>query len=499
MTHTMRRLGIAVIIMLTALMANLTYIQVVKAGDLRHDAHNRRTNFEEFSRARGQITAAGGVVLAQSKPTNDQYLYQRMYPGGPAYANLTGYYSLRYGSTGMERLENDLLAGSDPQLWVDQISDFLTGRDPQGGNVEFTISPTVQTAAYQGLAKQDMVGAVVAIEPKTGAVLALASTPSFDPDPIASHDDETSATAYNEIANASPSPVLDRSIGAVYPPGSTFKLLVAAAALENGMSPDDLLTSAATITLPETGGATLSNYGKSVCANATGGMVPLHVALARSCNTAFAQLAMELGRDTLTDMAEALGIDGEPDKISGYPVVASRIGSMTSPDGEDDLGAIAQSGIGQRDVAVTPMALAQMTATIANGGKQMTPYLLAKTTRPDLSVISTTQPDPATTAISKKTSKYLRDMMIESERYTAGSGQIAGLTIASKTGTAEHGADPKNTPPHAWYVAFAPADDPQIAVAVLVTDGGGRGLDATGGTVAAPIGRSVISAALAGG
>ena len=488
----MRRLGMAVIVMVALLLANLTYIQVFKAVSYRNDPNNKRTVLEEYSRDRGQITADGGVVLAQSTPTDDQYRYRRSYPGGAMYANLTGYYSLRYGPTGLERLQNDLLSGDDPELWVDRLSDLITGRDPQGGNVQLTVVPAVQKAAYEGLAKKGYVGAVVAIQPSTGAILAMASTPSYDPTPLASHSEKTQRSAYNKLVDQSPSPILDRAIGAVYPPGSTFKLVVTAAALQHGYTPDTAVPGTPTITLPDTGGATLSNFEHETCGTGGGSPVPLTEALAYSCNTAYATVAMSLGAAELKKQAAAFGIDGQDWDLDGFPVAGSRTGEMA------DDAAVAQSGIGQRDVALTPLADAVVAATIANHGRRMEPYLVAKTTRPDLSVITQTEPTSQGQAIPATVAHEIRDMMIETEKVTPGSGQIKGLTIASKTGTAEHGTDPKNTPPHAWYVAFAPADDPQVAVAVLVTNGGDRGLDATGATVAAPIGRAVIAAALAG-
>jgi len=277
----------------------------------------------------------------------------------------------------------------------------------------------------------------------------------------------------------------------VYPPGSTFKLVIAAAALQNGYTPQSLVTGEPTINLPDTGGATLSNFGGASCANGGGADVPLLEALAFSCNTAFAQVAMAVGAPAIRQQATALGVDGNPVDI-GMDVVGSRLGDIP------DTAALAQTGIGQRDVAVTPFQMAWITATIANGGDRMVPHLIAKTTKPDLSVISQTSPESLGQAIPIPVADQIRDMMIESEKQTLGSGSISGLTIASKTGTAEHGTDPKNTPPHTWYTAFAPADNPKVAVAVMVENGGDLGLDATGSKVAAPIGRSVIAAALAG-
>jgi peptidoglycan glycosyltransferase len=487
----LRRLGVAVIVMIGLLLANIAYTQVIKADDYRADPNNKRTLVAEYSRQRGQITAAGGVVLARSDPVNDQYEYQRVYPGAEVYADLTGYYSMRYGPTGLERNQNEILSGESPELIAGQLSDLITGRDPRGGNVDLNIVPAVQQAAYSAMTEKNYVGAVVAIEPSTGKILAMVSTPSYDPNPLASHSDEVQRQAYNALVNADPSPLVNRAIGAVYPPGSTFKLVIAAAALQNGYTPQTPVTGDSTINLPDTGGATLSNFGGATCGNGGGADVPLIEALAFSCNTAFAQVAMAVGAGPIRQQAAALGVDGNPVDI-GMDVVGSRLGDVP------DTAALAQTGIGQRDVAVTPFQMAWITATIANGGDRMVPHLIAKTTKPDLSVISQTSPESLGQAIPIPVANQIRDMMIESEKETPGSGGISGLTIASKTGTAEHGTDPKNTPPHTWYTAFAPADDPTVAVAVMVENGGDLGLDATGSKVAAPIGRSVIAAALAG-
>jgi len=495
MKRPLRKVGTAVVVLMTILLVNITYIQVVKSDAYRQDPNNTRTLVDEYNRQRGQIVASGGVVLARSDPSTDQFRYQRVYPGGATYAMLTGFYSMRYGPTALERTYNEILSGDDPRLIVDRLSDLITGRDPRGGNIELTVVPAVQKAAYEGLTSRDYVGAVVALDPGTGAILALATSPSFNPNPLASHSEATQRKAYNALVapadpNA-PSPLLNRATQAVYPPGSTFKQVVAAAALQNGYEPDSMVTGDATITLPGTGGATLSNYNGGTCADAGGDDVPLHVAFAHSCNTAFAEVGMDIGANALKDQSAALGIDGQPTEV-GLPVAASRTGDMA------DDASVAQSSIGQRDVAITSMANAIIAATIANGGERMNPHLVGRITKPDLSVLSETEPSSAGQAIPAEVADELRAMMIESEQDMTGGG-MSGIQVASKTGTAEHGVDSKNTPPHGWYVAFAPADDPKVAVAVLVENGGDKGLAATGATIAAPIGHEVIAAALGTG
>lgn len=495
----LRRIGTAMLVMLSLLLVNLAYTQVIKASDYASNPLNRRTQLADFNRQRGQISAAGGVVLASSVPSDDQFRYQRSYPRGAAFANLTGYLSLRYGKTGLESSQNALLSGDDPALTVTNLSDLVTGRDPRGANVELTVVPKLQQVAYDQLASKNLTGAVVALQPKTGAVLAMVTSPSFNPNPLASHSTDTQREAYNKLREAltttAPDPTVNRAIESVYPPGSTFKLVVSAAALQNGFTPNSAVTGVNRITLPGTRGATLSNYGGETCGNGGGSDVTLTQALAHSCNTAFAEVAMKVGAAKLKEQAAAFGV-GEPATIAGLPGATSRVGDLP------DQAAVAQSGIGQRDVAFSPMQNAEVVASIANAGQRMQPYLVSRVTKPDLSLLSSTEPTSMGQAVPAEVAGQIRDMMRESEKdlqSSLGLGRLAQYDIASKTGTAEHGADPKTTPPHAWYVAFAPATDPQIAVAVFVADGGDRGLSATGASVAGPVGHAVIAAALGAG
>ena len=482
-----RRVAIAVMAMILVLMANLTYVQVVKASDYRNDPRNQRVLLAEYSRKRGQISAEG-QVLARSVETDDRLRYQREYPDGPAYSTVTGYYSVIYSASGIERSEDEVLNGSDDRLFVRRLSDLITGRDPSGGNVVLTVDPAVQQAAYDQLTGQRYAGAVVALRPQTGEILAMVSTPSFDPNPLASHNSEEQKAAWARYTDADPPVLVNRAISETYPPGSTFKLIDTAAALQNGYTPDSPLTAAPTITLANTN-TTLENFAGTPCG--TGATATLREALARSCNTAFAELAGALGEQKLREQAEAFGI-GTALSVP-MTVVPSSLGDIP------DTASLQQSGIGQRDVRLTPMQNAMVVAAIANGGQVMAPYLIQQIQSPELDPIDTTEPDRLGQAIPANVASTLTELMIGSENRTQGGGKITGVQIASKTGTAEHGADPKNTPPHNWYVAFAPAQNPQIAVAVLVEDGGDRSLEATGGSRAAPIGRAVIAAALRGG
>ncbi|SNR28144.1 peptidoglycan glycosyltransferase [Haloechinothrix alba] len=488
MNTPLRRVGIAMLAMIVLVLAHATYIQVFKADEYRADQRNQRVLLDEYSRERGQIVSQfDGQVLAHGEPTSGRLQYLRRYSEGPMYAPVTGYYSWRYGSAGLERARNDILSGNDARLFVRRLSDMITGRDPRGGHVQVTIDPNVQRTAYETMTDRDFTGAVVALKPDTGEILGMVSTPSYDPNALATHDGEAQEEAWTAMSEDPSKPMSNRAIRETYAPGSTFKLVTTAAALEDGATPDTEVTSASSITLPNTQ-TQLQNFGGQTCPGST-----LEDALAYSCNTAFAELAGELGASTLRSTAENFGI-GKSDLDIPMRVAMSSVGQLS------DEASLYQSGIGQRDVRLTPLQVAQLAATVANDGTAMRPQLVKSLLAPDLSTISDYSDDELTgePALSEENAEILRDMMIESEENTAGGGKRDDLTIASKTGTAEHGADPKNTPPHAWYTAFAPADDPEVAVAVLVESGGDRGLAATGGSVAAEIGRMTIDSALRG-
>lgn len=488
MNTPLRRVAMAVMVMVVALLANATYVQVIKADDLRADPRNSRVLLDEYSRQRGQISASG-QVLAASRATDDRYKYLREYPNPYPYAPVTGFYSMQYGSAGLERTEDPILNGSDNRLFSQRFFDLVSGRDPRGGNVVTTLNPAMQQVAYDQLTSKGYTGSVVAIEPSTGRILTMVSTPSYDPNLLASHDGAETTKAWDEL-NADPNdPLVNRAISQTYPPGSTFKVLTTAAALGNGATPDDQLTAAPQITLPGTS-TTLENYNGSTCGpNPT---ASLRDAFARSCNTAFVELGIKDGADAIRDEASAFGIGPNTPAIP-LPVADSTVGDIS------DDAALGQTSIGQRDVAVTPLENAVIAATVANGGVRMQPNLISQLQAPDLTDLSTPSPVSMGQAISPAVAATLTDLMIGSENFTGGDGKIPGVQIASKTGTAEHGVNPRETPPHAWYIAFAPAQNPTVAVAVIVENGGDRGLAATGGSVAAPIGRAVIAAGIQGG
>ncbi|MGE2732747.1 D,D-transpeptidase PbpA [Mycolicibacterium vaccae] len=487
MNTSLRRISVMIMALVVLLLANATLTQVFTADGLRADPRNQRVLLDEYSRQRGQISA-GGQPLAYSVATEGRFRFLRVYPDPQTYAPVTGFYSLSYSSAGLERAEDQILNGSDERLFGRRLADFFTGRDPRGGNVTTTIKPQVQQAAWDAMQEGcngPCRGAVVALEPSTGKILSMVSAPSYDPNLLATHDMAEQSAAWQQLRDDPGSPLINRAIAETYPPGSTFKVITTAAALQSGATPATELTAAPRIPLPQST-ATLQNFGGNPCGGAP--TATLEYAFAHSCNTAFVELGLETGADALRGTAREFGIDDVP---AGIPlqVAESTVGPIS------DGAALGMSSIGQRDVALTPLQNAVVAATIANRGVTMQPYLVDSLQGPDLSNIATTSPTEERRAVTEQVADTLTDLMVAAEQVTQQKGAIAGVQIASKTGTAEHGTDPRNTPPHAWYIAFAPAQAPKVAVAVLVENGGDR-LSATGGAVAAPIGRATIAAAL---
>jgi penicillin-binding protein A len=482
MNTPLRRISLVVIAMFLALMGAATWVQYVQAAQLNADPRNVRTLYREYDNFRGPIVV-GGEPIATSTPVDDPFGYLRAYASGPLYAHVTGYYSIVYGRTGLERAANDVLTGTADSLFLSRVQDLVTGRQPQGSSVELTVVPAVQQAAAEALGGQR--GAVVALDPATGAILAMVSSPSFDPNLLAAHDIGQVNEAYRALDDDPASPLVNRAIaGDTYPPGSTFKLIDAAAALESGMTPDTPLPAPDVLPLPASS-AEIRNFGGASCGG--GGPVSLTEALRISCNTAFAQLGLDLGADALREQAEQFGW--------GAPLqVPLRVTPSRFPE-DPDQPQTALTAIGQHDVRVTPLQMAMVTAAIANGGEQMAPYLVATVRSPDLDVVEEASPDVLRTPISEATATALRDMMVQVvETGTGTAARISGVQVAGKTGTAQTADD---AGPHAWFTAFAPADAPQVAVAVMVENGGSLGNEATGGRVAAPIARAVIEAVLA--
>jgi peptidoglycan glycosyltransferase len=486
---TIRRLASVVMVMFLALMVSTTWVQFVKADGLNNDNRNVRKIYRQFNIARGPIVA-GGETIAESVPSDDPFGFQRVYSDGDAelakmYAPVTGFFSLVNGSTAIESSENEFLSGQADALWIDRLQDLLTGRRSQGSSVEVTIDPKVQKAAWDALGGQR--GAIVAVEPKTGKILAMVSKPSFDPNELAVHSTRQAGARYQELLNADNNPLVNRTIGSLYPPGSTFKLVTGAAALESGgLQANSQISAPHRFRLPGTS-HNLRNFGDEVCSGS--GKMTLTDAMRISCNTAFASLAVDLSGDTMRDQAEKFGFGKAFEvpmrsAVSRYPAKSDKF----TPD------RVALTGIGQGDVTSTPLQMAMISAAIANHGEMMQPYLVQTVRDPQLDVVEQASPHALGTAISSSTADALKDMMVAVVRNGTGtSAQISGVDVAGKTGTAQTTA---TAPPHAWFTAFAPANDPQVAVAVIVEHGGNLANEATGGRVAAPMARSVIQAVL---
>ena len=477
MNAPLRRVAISVLVLFTLLIVNVNVIQVVRSEELRSDGRNTRVLVEEYDSERGSIVVSG-TEIANSVPTDDRLTYLRQYPQGEVYAPVTGYYSLVYGNAQLERAADDVLSGDDARLFTRRLADLFTGRDPSGGDVVLTMDPAVQETAMAGL--DGVTGAVVALDPSTGAVLGMASTPTYDPNELSSHEPAAIREYAAGLDGREIDPRLNRAIDARYSPGSIFKVVVSAAALSTGeYTPDTVIPAPQELVLPGTS-TPLENFGGSACAPS--GRQSLLDALTVSCNTAFAQLGIDLGEQQVRDMAEAFGITGEGLEIP-LTVEGSTLGEIEN---DAQLGV---SSIGQQDVQLTPLQAAMIASAVANDGTLMSPYLVDQVRAPDLSVIDQTDPEELSEPFSADVADQLAEMMTSVVENGSGRrAKVPGATVAGKTGTAENAG-----PDHNWFIGFTPADDPQIAVAVFVANGGG-----TGGDVSAPIARDVMQAYLDG-
>ncbi len=459
MNTSLRRISVTIMALIVLLLANATLTQVFTADGLRADPRNQRVLLDEYSRQRGQISA-GGQLLAYSVSTDGRFRFLRVYPN-PAGLRaghrvlLAELFERRAWSAPRTPSSTAPTSGCSGGGWPTSSP----AATPAAAMSRPPSIPQVQQAAWDAMedgCNGPCKGAVVALEPSTGKVLAMVSSPSYDPNLLATHDIQAQSTAWQQLRDNPDSPLLNRAISETYPPGSTFKVITTAAALQAGATENTQLTAASRIPLPDST-ATLENYGGAACG--AGPTASLRDAFAKSCNTAFVQLGINTGADALRSTAMAFGLDSPPPTIP-LQVSESTVGPIA------DAAALGMSSIGQKDVALTPLQNALVAATIANKGVTMRPYLVDSLKGPDLANISTTAPREERRAVSEQVANTLTDLMVAAEQVTQQKGAIAGVQIASKTGTAEHGTDPRNTPPHAWYIAFAPASAPKVAVAV---------------------------------
>jgi peptidoglycan glycosyltransferase len=480
MIRQINRVTAVLLVFILALIANVSYLQVFKADEYRNQAGNQRMLLSEYSRERGAILI-GSATIAQSVPTDDTLKYLRTYEDGATYAAITGFYSMIYGASGLESTENSVLAGNDSRFFVDRFQQLIAGRKPKGGAIRLTINSAAQEAAMKAL--DGRTGAVVALDPQTGAILALASSPSFDPNVLSSHDAANIQENYEALNSDEAQPMLNRALNMTLPPGSVFKLVTAAAALESGQyDAKTEIPGPRRMDLPLSD-KTLGNWNDKSCG--TDDITNLKSALAISCNTAFALLGIELGASTLADQAEKFGFE------STFEIPLSAATSRF-PSNLDDA-QTAMSAIGQFDVRATPLQMAMVVAAIANNGVLMQPYIVDQILGPDLNVLESTTPRQIRQAVSEATADSLLDLMVNVvENGTGSNAQISGVSVGGKTGTAEN--DP-NEPAHAWFVSVADTNDPSIVVAVVLENGGGA-TEVSGNKLAAPIAREVMRAVL---
>ncbi|MGH2705760.1 MAG: peptidoglycan D,D-transpeptidase FtsI family protein [Actinomycetota bacterium] len=481
MNRQIRAVGYVALALFGLVFLNLNWIQLVRANRLANDPGNVRLLLKEYAIERGPILAADvTTTLAQSQPTPSESLkFVRTYPTGPLFAHVAGYYSIVFGRDRLERSYNKALTGSGGVLTMQDLGDRLLGRGEKGDSVVITIDSRVQKATTDAIGSN--AGAVVALDPLSGDVLALVSTPSFDPNPLSGHDTTAMRNIWKQLHADAAKPLLNRATAESYPPGSTFKVVTAAAAIENGKGIDTSFPPVAEYLAPQTS-RPIANFGGRSC----GG--DMAAALKVSCNAYFARLGAELPRGALAETAKKFGF-GEIPPLD-LRSAASRVPS------EEELRSpafAAQASIGQFNVSATPLQMALVAAGIANDGKVPVPRLLKEIRDARGAIVEQAKSKIWKEAVSATTAATVRDLMVQVvDAGTARAAAIPGVRVAGKTGTAQVGRE--GAPPHAWFIAFAPADAPRIAVAVVVENGGNLGDEATGGRVAAPIARKVIEA-----
>lgn len=482
MRRPIRRVSTLLLVMFLGLFGSSTMIQAVQADTLHADPRNTRTLYDSFAVERGSIVV-DGVQVALSTPSNDEFEWQREYPMGPLYAPVTGYNTLGQGNTGIEGAMNAELTGSANSQFLDQILATLTGQDPAGSSVELTIDHDAQQAAADALGGRE--GAVVALDPETGDVLAMYSSPTFDPNAFASHNTAAVTETYNQLLADPEQPLQNRAIaGDLYYPGSVFKLVTVAAALESGrFDLQSEFDNPATLPLPQST-SEVRNASRETCG--PGEQATLETSLVLSCNIPIAQLGQELGQDALAEQAAAFGY-GQPLDIplavtpSSYPTGLDEAQTMLT-------------AFGQYDVRVTPLQVAMTTAAIANDGTMMRPNMVDRVLAPNLDVLDDPEPTIQGNPISAETAAALRGAMeLGVSEGLASNAAIPGVTVGGKTGTAETGEN--NEPFNLWFTGYGETDDRSVAVAVVVVPDENIVGD-TSNVIAAPIGRAVIEAVL---
>ncbi|CAM5624977.1 penicillin-binding protein [Streptomyces spiroverticillatus] len=482
MNKPLRRVAIFCGILVLALLVRVNWVQFVQGDKLKNHGDNRRVLVERYAHPRGDIIVDGKAVTGSVEAKNGDLKYKRTYKDGAMWSPVTGFASQVYGATQLEKIHDGILSGTDDRLFFDRTLALFSNEEKKGGNVVTTLNGDAQRAAYEGLKGKK--GAVAALDPKTGKILALASTPSYDPSKIAGMGD---ADAWKQLdKKVNPDDIsLNRALRQTYPPGSTFKVVTAAAALEHGKvsNIDDPTDTPLPWTLPDTR-TELKNEGDIPCKNAT-----LRVALQWSCNTVFGKLGVDVGKDAMKETAEKFGFNSEQ-----FTPVRSNASVWPK---KLDRPQTALSSIGQFETAATPLQMAMVTAAIANDGKLMTPYMVDKLTDPNLDVVKQTDPTEMSQPLSADNAQKVQQLMETVVKEGTGKrAQIDGVTVGGKTGTAQHGVNNEGNP-YAWFISYAKTDKGSpVAVAVVVEDSEAARGDISGGGLAAPIAKNVMKAVL---
>jgi peptidoglycan glycosyltransferase len=514
---SIRRVAAALGVLFLAIFVNLNIQQIALSKSYRDKPGNQRTLYAQYAVPRGDITV-DGTAVAHSKATSGTLKYLRTYPQGPVYAPVTGFYSLSatpstfLGTTGIETAEDSVLSGDDSRLFGTRLTDLLTGRNPRGGSVELTLDKSTQQTAYDQLIKsadgKPRRGAVVALDPRTGAILAAVSTPSYNPSKLALHDSGEVNRAYRRLTHDPAHPLLNRAFNEVYPPGSTFKVVVSAAALKAGVKPDQKLI-APNGYYPETGQTASScpagsvncieNFDGESCDG--GQFATLAYSLAKSCNTTFAALAVEqLGGQRIAEQAKLFGFDANSQLQVPVPVAKSTVGTTADLNAK---GFLARTAFGQQDVRMTPLQGAMIASAVANDGTLMQPYLVSRELAPNLDELAKTEPTQLDQAVDPTLDQQLQSMMEGVVTAPEGTGHAAAIpdaVVGGKTGTADTGRKLPNgqdEAPDAWFIGYAMVNGvPKVAVAVIIENGGVNGDETTGGAAAAPVAKAVMEAYL---
>ena len=481
MNRELRRVVFVIIAMFMSLLVSSSIIHVVAADSLAQDPRNVRSVYDSYKTQRGAILV-DGEPIAISEKSDDRFHYLRNYKS-EMYSAVTGFFSFYQGATGLESKMNSYLTGKNSTQFFEQVNALLSGNPVTGASIELTIDPVVQKAAWDAMG--NLKGAVVAIDPKTGNILAMVSKPGFDANQLAVHDGTVSGTNYANLLADKNSPLVNKAIsGSLYAPGSVFKILVASAAIESGKyTPESTLPNPVKFKLPGTN-TYVQNSGEGKC----GGKATVSIAdaLRFSCNVPFAQLGIALGQDAIRAQAEKFGFG---DAIE----IPLRSTASVYPKNMDDA-QVGLSSFGQFDDRVTPLQIAMISAAIANNGTLMKPNLIENVVSANLSSLYAPTPQVYGTPVSSTTANLVRDMMIDAvARGVSSNARIDGVSVAGKTGTAQNA---KGEPYTLWFTGFAPADNPRVAIAVVIEDGGGIGQAGRGNTLAAPIAKKVMQAVL---